>query len=173
MFFCFLFGVSLASVFSIVFEKCVFIANIVKFVCWSFLGRDRFWVGLNKLNIFICFPVLKVWSSTSFSFFLFTFKIELAKSNYKNKFLMVFRVDELNLDYKEVWIGIYRTFQISVADFSVILSNLDIRFRCDANRENTLQNILHHNVARRCLCHRDIIQQIMFPHNNVPKKYAA
>lgn len=37
---------------------------------------------------------------------------------------------------------IYQTFQISVADFSVILSNLDIRFRCDANRENTLQNIL-------------------------------
>lgn len=66
---------------------------------------------------------------------------------------MVFRVDELNLDYKEEnisnRIGIYQTFQISVADFSVILSNLDVRFRCDASRENTLQNILHHNVARR------------------------
>lgn len=40
-------------------------------------------------------------------FFFITFKIESAKSNYKNKFLMVFRVDELNLDYKEVRIGIY------------------------------------------------------------------
>lgn len=60
MFFCFLFEVFLASVLSIVFEKCVFIANIVKFVCWSFSGRDRVWVGLKKLKIFIYFPVLEV-----------------------------------------------------------------------------------------------------------------
>lgn len=113
------------------------------FGTWSCLGRfeetENFYL-LSCIGSFKLYMVL---------FFFITFKIESAKSNYKNKFLMVFRVDELNLDYKEVWIGIYQTFQISVADFSVILSNLDIRFRCDASRENTLQNILHHNVARR------------------------
>lgn len=71
------------------------------FGTWSYLGRfevtENFYL-LSCIGSFKLYTVL---------FFFITFKIESAKSNYKNKFLMVFRVDELNLDYKEVRIGIY------------------------------------------------------------------